>query len=543
LFGRIALEKGLVTESQLSRAVRYQEEIRSLGLEKPLGEILVSEGILKPQDVLLILRLQKVNETKRESKRFVRLAFANGLLTKEQGESAIDVVRFEGYQRSVAAVLVERGDLTQGQVRAVRAAIERKDEKLKQKEREKEKERERERDKEREKDEKNEKNEKEIESGSFATRQTGKLGDAHALDVDPAFLPPDLAKRTRDLLFASIALRDGLVLVPELERALQHQLTLPDEPPLEQILLERGILTEKEVSAISQALTASRAEKLTIPGYRISDVLGRGSTALVLRARHEIIDREVAIKLFKTEHMETADAEALVEEARTYAKINHPNVVGLYEVGRVHRRIYYVMELVEGRTLYEMIRRRGMIPEKETLAYAREVVRALEAFREAGLVHRDVKPQNIMITRDGVAKLTDLGLAKEVDRPDANPDAIYGTPHTIAPEQATGGKLDIRTDLYGLGATIYYALTGGPPYSGSDPLAIVMHHLTKAVPDPRVKCPDVSEGTARFVQALLAKDAKDRPAGPKEALATIEKLLRDLQEPPWPTVPASDLEI
>lgn len=520
MFGRIAVEKGLLTEGQLSRAVRFQEELRALGLEKPLGEILVSDGILTPQDVLLVLRLQKVNETRKENKRFMKLAFGNGLVSKAQAEAALDVTREEGYRRSVGSVLVEQGVMTTSQVRALKAALDKKKQ-----EREK------------------------LESDRYTKAEadlarppsTKQLGES--LEVEPADLPPDREKRTRDLLFAAVALRDGLVLVPELERALQQQLTLEGEPPLEQILVERGILGEKEAAAVNAALEASRAEKLAIPGYRITDVLGRGATSIVLRARHELIDREAAIKLFRTEHMATADAETLIEEARTHAKINHPNVVSLYEVGRVHRRIYYVMELIEGRTLYDTIRRRGTLSEKEALVHCRDVARALDAFRAAGLVHRDVKPQNIIITRDGTAKLTDLGLAREVDQPDADPNAIYGTPHTIAPEQATGGKLDIRADLYGLGATLYYSLTGGPPYEGQDALAIVLHHLTQEVPDPREKAPKVSDATARFVQSLLAKDPKDRPAGPREVIASIERILRELDDPPWPTVPGMDLEI
>src|SRR5581483_2814583 len=410
LFGRMCLEKGLLDEERLARALRFQEELRALGLEKKLGEILIEDGVLTKEQVEQTFRLQQLNEQGIWSRRFGKIAVKNGLATQDQVESAFEAARESGFQVGIGAVLVERGILAPVAVRAIRQAIDRADRKAAG---------------------------EPVAGGAtppFGTPVSGtplpgqaggsgaspsaRLGIA--LDVEPSETLSDLAieKRIHDVLFAAVALRDGRVLVPELERALREQARAhPEEPLLEAVLRDRGVLGPRELEAIGKALEGARQERLTIPGYVVTSVLGRGATSIVLRARHELIDREVAIKLFREEHVAATDVAALVDEARTIAKIRHPNVVGLYDVGRVHRRLYYVMELVEGGTLLERIREKGPLPEREALSVARAVACALQAIHEAGVVHRDVKPLNILLARDGTVKLTDLGLAREVGRP------------------------------------------------------------------------------------------------------------------------------
>jgi serine/threonine-protein kinase len=352
------------------------------------------------------------------------------------------------------------------------------------------------------------------------------------IEVEPEDLAEaSLARRTRDVLFAAVALRDGLVLVPELERALREQLREhPEEPALEDVLRDRGILSHRELDLVGQALDAAKSEKLAIPGYVVEDVLGHGATSIVLRARQELIDRPVAIKLFREEHAAATDVNTLVEEARTIARIRHPNVVGLFDVGRLHRRIYYVMELVDGRTLLDLIREKARgeekgLDEREALGIARGICCALEAIHAAGLVHRDVKPLNVLIARGGIVKLTDLGLAREVGRKDETPDAVYGSPYTISPEQVQGEPVDIRADLYGLGATLFQTLTGEPPFEGTNPLAVMMRHVTEPVPDPRTRKPGLGAGAAELVQRLMAKSRDERPSLPAHVIEAIDKLL------------------
>jgi tRNA A-37 threonylcarbamoyl transferase component Bud32 len=500
LFGRIAIEKGLVTESQLESALRAQEELRALGLPRQLGQLLVQDGVLKPDQVTLICRLQQMNEQAQFDKRFARIAVKNGLATQDQVDSALEAARDGGFQLTLGGVLVERGILTPVAVRAIRSAMERTGTGAPEG----------------------------VAPGAPAGPTTARLGAALLVEPESA---PDLGveKRIRDVLFAAVALRDGRVLVPELERALRNQASMGAEQPLlETVLASRGILPPAEIGAISSALEVARAEKLTIPGYRITDVLGRGATSIVLRARHEMIDREVAIKLFRTEQVEATDVDALVEEARTIAKLRHPNIVGLYDVGRVHRRVYYVMELVDGPTLQETIRERGPLPEREVLERARDVASALDAVHAAGLVHRDVKPLNILLARTGEAKLTDLGLAREGGKADSDlTNTASGTPQTIAPEQVQGETVDIRADLYGLGATLFMALTGRAPFEGGQALGIMLRHVTDDVPDPRTLRPELTEPTAALVMRLMAKRPEDRPPHPHQVVGTIEKILAE----------------
>ena len=499
LFGRIARKKGFVRESQLANALRFQEELFALGFEKRLGDILVEDGVLSREQLDQVLRLQQINEQGLWSKRFAKIAVKNGLATQEQVDAALETAREGGFQVGIGAVLVDRGFLAPVAVRAIRQAMERID--------------------------------RSNEAAStVSTPTTGAPGTAKLgveIEVEPEDLDSALlARRTRDVLFAAVALRDGLVLVPELERALREQARLhPEEPPLEDVLRDRGILSRRELDLVGQALDAAQREKLAIPGYTVEGVLGHGATSIVLRARHELIDRPVAIKLFREEHAATKDVNALVEEARTIARIRHPNVVGLFDVGRLHRRIYYVMELVDGRTLLDLIREKGGLPEREALGIARGICCALEAIHAAGLVHRDVKPLNVLIAKGGIVKLTDLGLAREVGGKDETPDAVYGSPYTISPEQVHGEPVDIRADLYGLGATLFQALTGEPPFDGTNALAVMMRHVTDPVPDPRKRKPGLHEGTAQLVQRLMAKSKDERPSLPAHVIEAIDKLL------------------
>lgn len=513
LFGRIALGKGFLEEDQLAQAVRYQEEIRSLGLDKPLGEILIDEGVLAPDQVELVLRLQALNERARTEKRFGKLAVRNGLVSQEDVQEALTQAREEGFQHTVADILVGRGRMVPSQARALKKAMERRAGDAPR-----------------------------APADEAQRTASNRLADALTVDVSSE---DDEARaserRVQDALFAAIAVRDGQLLVPELERALRQQEQEAREhegepaPTLPAVLLERGILSQADVDAVQASVQAARAERIAIPGYKLLDVMGHGRTSIVLRARHELIGREVAIKLFRAEHMAATEAEELIAEARTIARIQHPHVTGLFEVGRVHRRIYYVLELVDGPTLHELIRASGSLAEREVLRIGLDVARALEAIEAAGLVHRDVKPRNIVIAPDGKAKLTDLGLARPGGALDDGAGrGIFGTPHTMSPEQVHGDPVDIRADLYGLGVTLHWALTGTPPFDGKQPLEVMLAHATAPVPDPRAARPDLAPEVVALLRRLMAKERDERPRSARALIEELEVLLAFSAAPPPP---------
>lgn len=496
LFGRIALKKGLVSEIQLERALRFQEEIRALGLEKPLGKILVADGILAEGQVEVILRLQGINQRAQDARRFGRIALKNGFVDQDQLDAALTLAQEEGFNRPLSMVLQAQGALGARVARAIEQALT---------------------------------EAKERESVPLDQRGvTGRL--AKTLDLEDDEDEDDEHDWVSDFGFAAVAFREGLLQIPEIERALAEQLLHAEPRSLSETLVQRGVLRAEEVVQVEESLALARQERLRVPGYELLDVLGYGVTSVVLQARHTVLDREVAVKLFRTEHILATTPEALVEEARAVAKVRHPNVVELYEVGRVRRRVFFVMELVRGPTLLDMLRNEGALSEDKTLRLARDMVKALDAIHEAGLIHRDVKPQNILLDEaGGNFKLTDLGLACEqgeaVDE-DQEGHAIYGSPYTMSPEQANGARSDARSDLYGLGATLFYALTETPPYEGQDTLTILMGHMTAPIPDPRERGGgEISEGLAELVMRLLAKDPDERPSSAREVLSAVEGLL------------------
>lgn len=500
LFGRIAVKKGLVNPAQLERALRLQEEIDALGLHKPLGQILVADGILAEGQVDVILRLQQLNQRAAQARRFGRVALRNGFIDQSQLNAALGVAGDEGFQRPLSLILEAQGALEPRITRAIDQALARHaaQEQLPDQE--------------------------QPEPPRGITGRLSRTLDLAGVDEEDEDEEEDeaLEREIDDMGFAAVAFREGLVQVPELERALSERARSPGVS-LAQVFLSRGVLSPHDVEQVARALNSARQEKLTVPGYEWVDVLGYGVTSIVLKARHAVLDREVAIKLFREEHIQATSADALVEEAKAVARLHHANVVELYEVGRVRRRIFFVMELVEGPTLLDVIREQGPVPERAALRMASDVARALQAIHAQGLVHRDVKPQNILISGER-SKLTDLGLVCEQGE-SAEDFAVFGSPYTMSPEQANGEPVDARADLYGLGATLFYALTEDPPYSGKDALGIMMAHMTAPIPDPRERVAGISAGAAELVMKLLSKERAGRPQSAEETLAALDGVL------------------
>ncbi len=264
--------------------------------------------------------------------------------------------------------------------------------------------------------------------------------------------------------------------------------------------------------------------------FRIERLLGRGGMSSVWEAYDEELGRPVAIKLLHARRLESADSvDRFEREARTLALLAHPGIVTVIDRGETDGRPFIVCELVDGRDLHERIALEGRLPIAEALAIAVQVAGALAYAHERGVIHRDVKPHNVLLTADGHAKLTDFGIARVDDAPAlTNPGRVLGTGDYVAPEQAQGHPLDGRADIYALGALLYHCLTGGPPYRGASFVEIAEQHLRAPVPDVQERCPEASDGVAAIVSRALAKNRDDRFADVGEMQEALEGELRAL---------------
>ena len=251
--------------------------------------------------------------------------------------------------------------------------------------------------------------------------------------------------------------------------------------------------------------------------YRLQAEIGRGGMAVVYRARDQLLDRDVAIKVVHRTDLGEQDRERLLREARLAARLNHPNIVSVHDAGQVDGTPYIVMELVEGRSLYDG-KPDGL---EDTIAIASQLCRALAHAHAMGIVHRDLKPENILRTADGAVKLTDFGLALSVASRISRDGIIVGTVYYLAPEQVQGLELDGRTDLYALGVLLYEWTTGALPFGADEALAVITQHLYAPVIPPRAKDPAVPAALDRLIVRLLSKSRDDRPASADEVLEVL----------------------
>jgi eukaryotic-like serine/threonine-protein kinase len=272
--------------------------------------------------------------------------------------------------------------------------------------------------------------------------------------------------------------------------------------------------------------------------YELQDVVGSGGMSSVYRARDTVLERTVAIKIL---HEHFSDDPEYVErfrrEARALAQLNHPNIVTVIDRGEFEGRQFIVFEHVEGENLKELVDREGQLPVDQALALVHQVARGLAFAHEHGIVHRDVKPHNVLIDQDGVAKVTDFGIARSLEPADGLTETgtLLGTSEYIAPEQASGHRVDERSDQYSLAAVLYELLTGDPPYKGDNFMAVAMKHIQQPVPSVRDTRPDVSPRLDAIVARAMAKRPEDRFPSTEAMTAALEAALVETDSVPTPT--------
>ncbi len=261
--------------------------------------------------------------------------------------------------------------------------------------------------------------------------------------------------------------------------------------------------------------------------YRLEARIGTGGMSTVYRALDETLQRRVAIKLMNREVASESDQlERFRREARAVAQLSHPNIVGVIDAGEDEGRPYIVFEYVEGETLKERIRRLGRLPIAEAVAYAIEIARGLGAAHARHIVHRDVKPQNVLLDEEGQAKVTDFGIARTLDEEGLTADGrVLGTTDYVSPEQALGQPVTGQSDLYSLGVVLYEMLTGEVPFRGENQVAVAMKHVREEIPDVQRKRPEVSAALAAVIDAATAKRLDARYGDDAELIADLEDVL------------------
>ena len=270
--------------------------------------------------------------------------------------------------------------------------------------------------------------------------------------------------------------------------------------------------------------------------YEILEKIGSGGMSEVYKAKCHKLNRLVAIKVLKSEF--TSDATFVSKfkmEAQAAAGLSHPNIVNIYDVvdeGDIH---FIVMELVEGITLKSYITKKGHLDVKEAIGIAIQVASGIEAAHEQHIIHRDIKPQNMLISMDGKVKVADFGIARAVSSQTMNAATVVGSVHYISPEQARGGYSDERSDLYSLGITMFEMVTGHVPFEGDNTVTVALAHLEEPMPDPRTLNPDVSPSLARIILKCTEKRPERRYPN---AAAVISDLRRALLNDDDPTIGA-----
>jgi len=286
----------------------------------------------------------------------------------------------------------------------------------------------------------------------------------------------------------------------------------------------------RELTLYEESTMPSEADQNPIPGYRILAKLGEGGMGAVYKAQQLSLDRTVAIKILSPRLAKSKDyTERFLREARIAGGLNHVNIVSAIDVGHTDKYYYLVMGYVDGTTLREIVKEKGVLDEEYALHVTMQIARALSWAHHSGIVHRDVKPDNIMVDVNGTAKLCDLGLARHEDAEAAmltQSGMMVGTPHYVSPEQARGEKdIDGRTDVYSLGATLYHAVTGKPPFGGTSAAVVMTKHLTEQIAWPSEVNPMVSENLSLLIQKMMAKDRNDRYRDADELVRDMEYVM------------------
>jgi serine/threonine-protein kinase len=271
-------------------------------------------------------------------------------------------------------------------------------------------------------------------------------------------------------------------------------------------------------------------EELIGGRYELKEHVGSGGMSRVYRAHDRLLERTVALKILH-EHYSQDDeyVERFRREARAVAQLAHPNIVTVIDRGEHEGRQFIVFEYVDGENLKQLVTREGPLPAKQVIELGLQVASALASAHDRGVVHRDVKPQNVILSEDGMPKVTDFGIARSADVASVTlTGTVMGTSEYLPPEQARGEPVDVRSDVYSLGAILYELCTGRVPFPGENPVSVAMRHLNEPVPSVRDRRPDIPPRLDAAIRRAMAKDRAERFGSMPELIAELETCLRSL---------------
>jgi serine/threonine protein kinase len=344
-------------------------------------------------------------------------------------------------------------------------------------------------------------------------------------------------------------LRESRLLSPEeatsLEKALQGSKTAHSVDDVTKLLVKNGKLTDFQATAISQG----QQQSLILGEYVLLDILGKGGMGIVFRARHRLMDRIVALKTLPAAKIKADSIQRFYREVKAAARLSHRNIVTAFDAGEQGGTHYLVMEYVQGRDLSAIVKEKGPLSLREAIDYTQQTARGLDFAHNHGVVHRDVKPSNLLLDREGVVKILDMGLARLsqdlVDNPDAaeltSTGQILGTVDYMSPEQAVDVRsADHLSDIYSLGCTLYYFLTRRPVYTGENIVQRILAHRESPIPSVTENRPDCPPPLDALIGRMLAKRPSDRPQSMAEVITALDHCISNPGDAPPPVTAAAE---
>lgn len=330
-----------------------------------------------------------------------------------------------------------------------------------------------------------------------------------------------------DFLFGKTALNHGIITKEQLEECiliLQTQRETGVKKSLDEVIIENHMVSKEQLLQIYRLLGKNR-----LGNYEIIQKIAQGGTSSIYKASHVETGQVVALKVLLPQLAKKEEfLSRFLREGQTLIKISHPHIINTYEVGKTDQYHFLALELLEGTTLSDYMAKHDRLEESFALEIALQIAKAIKYLHDYNFIHRDVKPQNIMISQEGVTKLIDLGLTRQIQDVSITQEGrILGTPFYISPEQARGDlDIDTRTDVYSWGATLYHLLTGRPPFLGDRPAEVMEKHLYESLMSPDKIIRSLSPETNRLVVQTLAKEREKRPQSFDEIIKRVGKLLR-----------------